>query len=126
MPSLLIIYDGACPFCRRYVSLLQLRSSFAVELLSARSDDARLANYRNRGYRFDEGMLAVIDGQVYSGADAIHLLASLSEPHGLLNRLQRMMFSRRWLSNLMYPWLRSGRRIALWIRRVPMIDSAKD
>ena len=125
MPSLLIIYDGACPFYSSYVSLLRLRSDFAVELLSARSADARIAHYHDLGYRLDDGMLAVLDGQVSAGADAMHLLASLSERRGVLNRLQRAVFSIRSLSRCLYPWLRMGRRFALWTRGVRMIDPPK-
>ena len=126
MDSLLIIYDGACPFCSRYVSLLMLRSTHTVELLSARSDDPRIAQYRDLGYRLDDGMLAVLSGKVYAGADAMHRLASLSAPRGWLNGLQRAVFSHHGVARLLYPWLRAGRRLALWIRRVPMIEPGRD
>jgi predicted DCC family thiol-disulfide oxidoreductase YuxK len=125
MESLLIIYDGACPFCSAYVSLLRLRSDFRVELLSARSDDARVADYRSRGYRLDEGMLVVLNQTIYVGAEAMHVLAVLSDSTGWLNRLQRAVFMRRWLSRCLYPLLRAGRRVALWLRRVPLIDAAR-
>lgn len=125
MQTLLIVYDGACPFCSAYVSLLRLRAMFTVELLSARSDDARVLRFRESGYRLDEGMLVVIDGIVHVGPDAMNVLALLSESSGVLNRLQRAVLSRRWLSSLLYPWLRAGRRIALWVRRVPLIEGAK-
>ncbi len=125
MQTLLIVYDGACPFCSAYVSLLRLRTTFTVELLSARSDDARILRFRDSGYRLDEGMLVVIDGIVHVGPDAMNVLALLSEPSGVLNRLQRSVMSRRWLSSLLYPWLRVGRRLALWLRRVPLIEAAK-
>ena len=125
MQSLLIIYDGACPFCSAYVSLLRLRSDFAVTMLSARSDDARVAHYRDLGYRYDEGMLVVIGDTVHAGADAMHVLALWSERGGLLNRLQRAVFMHRWLSSLLYPLLRAGRRLALRVRRVPDIDATK-
>jgi predicted DCC family thiol-disulfide oxidoreductase YuxK len=125
MTPLLILYDGACPFCSAYVSLLRLRASFALELLSARSEDARVSYYRSCGYRLDDGMLVVLNDAVYVGADAMHVLAMLSESGGWLNQFQRMVFARRWLSRLLYPWLRAGRRLALWLRRVPLIDAAK-
>lgn len=125
MEALLIIYDGACPFCNAYVRLLRLRSAFAVELLSARSDDARVSHYLDLGYRLDEGMLVVIGGTVHAGADAMNLLAALSESRGWLNRVQRFVFARRWLARLLYPWLRAGRRVALWSRRVPTIAAAR-
>ena len=48
---MLIIYDGACPFCRAYVRLLRLREqTAAVELLNARDADARIAHYQQQGY----------------------------------------------------------------------------
>jgi predicted DCC family thiol-disulfide oxidoreductase YuxK len=125
MQTLLIVYDGACPFCSGYVSLLRLRAMFTVELLSARSDDVRIRRFRESGYRLDEGMLVAIDGIVHVGPDAMNVLALLSESRGILNRLQRAVLSRRWLSSLLYPWLRACRRMSLWVRRVPLIDAAK-
>ncbi len=120
--KLLIVYDGACPFCNAYVSLLRLRESMQVELLSARSADERIKESLALGYRLDDGMLVQIDGLVYVGADAMHQLAIISNQHGLLNRMQRFVFSRKWLAHLLYPALRFGRRLVLLIRRVPLIE----
>lgn len=120
--KLLIVYDGACPFCTAYVSLLRLRESMQVELLSARSADERIKEFLALGYRLDDGMLVQIDGLVYVGADAMHQLAIISNQHGLLNRMQRFVFSRKWLAHLLYPALRFGRRLVLLIRRVPLIE----
>jgi predicted DCC family thiol-disulfide oxidoreductase YuxK len=120
--KLLIVYDGACPFCNAYVSLLRLRESMQVELLSARSADERIKEFLALGYRLDDGMLVQIDGLVYVGADAMHQLAIISNQHGLLNRMQRFVFSRKWLAHLLYPALRFGRRLVLLIRRVPLIE----
>ena len=120
--KLLIVYDGTCPFCTAYVSLLRLRESMQVELLSARSADERIKGFLALGYRLDDGMLVQIDGLVYVGADAMHQLAIISNQHGLLNRMQRFVFSRKWLAHLLYPALRFGRRLVLLIRRVPLIE----
>ena len=122
--KLLILYDGACPFCTAYVSLLRLRESMQVELLSARSTDKRIDEVLALGYRLDDGMLVWIDGLVYVGADAMHQLAILSNQHDLLNRMQRFVFSRKWLAHVLYPFLRFGRRLVLLIRRVPLIEDA--
>jgi predicted DCC family thiol-disulfide oxidoreductase YuxK len=101
--QLLIVYDGACPFCSAYTAFIRLREHMQIELLSARSDDARIAAFRNSGYRLDEGMLLQMDGQVVVGADAMYWLAVLSTNGGVLNRLQRFVFSRRWLARALYP-----------------------
>jgi predicted DCC family thiol-disulfide oxidoreductase YuxK len=123
--KLLILYDGACPFCNAYVSLLRLRKSMQVELLSARSTDKRIDEFLALGYRLDDGMLVWIDGLVYVGADAMHQLAILSNQHDLLNRVQRFVFSRKWLAHVLYPFLRFGRRLVLLIRRVPLIEHTR-
>ena len=42
-----IFYDGQCPFCRRYVRLLELRSEIGdIALIDARSDDPRIEAVR--------------------------------------------------------------------------------
>ena len=123
--KLLIVYDGACPFCTAYVSLLRLRESMQVELLSARSADERVDEFLALGYRLDDGMLVQLDGLIYVGAEAMHLLAIISNQHGILNRMQHFVFSRKWLARLLYPLLRLGRRLVLLIRRVPLIEDAQ-
>lgn len=122
--QLLIVYDGACPFCSAYTTLIRLREHMQIELLSARSDDSRIAAFRNSGYRLDEGMLLKMNGQVFVGAEAMYWLAVFSTSAGVLNRLQRFVFSRRWLARALYPGLRMGRRVVLYLRRVPLIDDA--
>lgn len=122
--QLLIVYDGACPFCCAYTTLIRLRERMQIELLSARSDDLRIAAFRNSGYRLDEGMLLQMDGEVFVGAEAMYWLAVFSTDAGVLNRLQRFVFSRRWLARALYPCLRMGRRVVLYLRRVPLIDDA--
>ena len=93
-----------------------------VELLSARSADERIKEFLALGYRLDDGMLVQIDGLVYAGAEAMHQLATISNQHGMLNQMQRFVFSRKWLAHLLYPLLRLGRRLVLLIRRVPLIE----
>ncbi len=122
--KLLIIYDGACPFCSGYVALLRLRESMQVELLSARSADERVDEFLALGYRLDDGMLIQLDDMIHVGADAMHQLAIISNQHGMLNQMQRFVFSRKWLAHLLYPLLRLGRRLVLVIRRVPLIEDA--
>ena len=122
--KLLIVYDGACPFCTAYVSLVRLRESMRVELLSARSTDERINEFLALGYRLDDGVLVQIDGLIYVGADAMYQLAIISNHHGIFNRMQSFVFSRKWLAHLLYPFLRFGRRLVLLIRRVPLIEDA--
>jgi len=112
---LVIIYDGDCPFCSAYVTLVRLRETVGeVELVNARSDDPRVATLLAEGVDLDEGMAVLWQGRRHVGAEAVHLLALLSGQGGGLNRLQRWLFRSPRVARRIYPWLVRGRR--LWLR----------
>jgi len=112
---LVIIYDGDCPFCSAYVTLVRLRETVGeIELVNARSDDPRVATLLAEGVDLDEGMAVLWQGRRHVGAEAVHLLALLSGQGGGLNRLQRRLFRNPRVARRIYPWLVRGRR--LWLR----------
>lgn len=120
---MLIIYDGDCPFCRAYTRLLRLQqASGPVEMLSARSDDPRILSYWQQGYDLNAGMLVVLNNQVYAGADAMQMLASCSSTNDFFNRLHHAIFSSSKLAAFIYPILKLGRHITLWMLRVPPLS----
>ncbi|MEO0061576.1 MAG: hypothetical protein RLZZ08_136 [Pseudomonadota bacterium] len=113
----LVIYDGECIFCQNYVRMLRLKDSVGkVELVDARSDDPRVAAMVARGYDLDEGMVFAYRGQVHHGSDAVNALAMLTSPSGLFNKVNAAVLSRPATARLVYPWLKAGRRITLWVR----------
>lgn len=110
MRTLKLIYDGECPFCSKFVTLMRLREEFNVELINARENRNVLS-----GYEFDinNGMIVDVDGHAYHGADAVWMISKLSEKPGMLR-------SRR-LAQTLYPFLRMGRNLTLKIlRRKPI------
>lgn len=118
----LVVYDGACIFCQNYVRLLRLQQSVGpVELLDARSEDPRIAEFQAKGYDLDEGMLFIRNGRIYHGHDAVNALALLSSSSGFFNRLNSLLLSRRSIAKFTYPFLKAGRRITLWVRGRPLI-----
>ena len=122
-PSL-IVYDGECIYCQNYVRFVRLREAIGpVELLDARSDDPRVTRYWRDGYDLNEGMLFVYRDTVYHGADAVHMLASLSSESGVLNRLNARVFSSKRAAGLLYPFLKLGRRLTLMVRGRTLIET---
>jgi predicted DCC family thiol-disulfide oxidoreductase YuxK len=122
---MLIIYDGACPFCSTYTRHLQLQQSIGtIELLNARTDDPRIAHYRLAGYDFDEGMLVILQDQIYAGADAVHVLALHTAGNNFFNRLHALIFSSVRFARLIYPLLKFGRRITLLIRGISLLKNS--
>ncbi len=109
-----LLYDGDCPFCSSYVSLLRLRDAVGpLSLADARSHPQLVAEVNRLGYTVDEGMVLKLDGRYHHGADCLNTLALLSTPSNAFNRVTRLMFSSPSASRFMYPLLRGGRNTAL-------------
>ena len=116
-----IIYDGACPFCDDYVRYQRLRAATdRLELVDARSRPEVLAEHAIAPADLEEGMVVVTDGELHRGADAMHQLAHLSEPPAKpWIRAVAIMSQSRWVARFAYPFLKVGRRIALFVLRIP-------
>lgn len=110
-----VYYDGECPFCARYVSLLRLREAIGpVNLVNVRDDLSILDELQKQGFNLDRGMVVDIFGKRLGGADAVNQLALLSTPSTLFNRLNKWIMSIPFLAVLLYPILRMGRWCALF------------
>jgi hypothetical protein len=86
-----------------------------VELVNLRHDAALRDELRNNGFDLDQGMVVEIDGRQLGGADAANALAILSTRSDLFNRLNRLLLSAPALAAIIYPILRSGRWISLFL-----------
>lgn len=112
--ELVLIYDGECPVCSSYVRYTRLKDSVGKPLLvNAREGGPWVDSVRQRGLDLDEGMVLVYGGKYYHGADCIHMLALLSSPSGVFNRVNSFVFSKPALSKTLYPVLRCGRNLLL-------------
>ncbi len=116
---MLIVYDGECPFCSAYVSMLRLKDAVgAVELVDARTDHPVVQFLFDEGYDLDEGM-ALVRGfssdhpDVAHGDECVHQLALLTTPSGVFNRLNAAILQSRSRSRFLYPFLKAGRNAAL-------------
>lgn len=118
----LVVYDGDCVFCQNYVKFMKLKEAVGpVELLDARSDDPRVAQYWSQGYDLNEGMLFVYRGRVFHGHDAVNMLALLSSGSSAFNRLNQLLLSNRMVAAAVYPLLKLGRRLVLLLRNKTLI-----
>ncbi len=113
---MLIIHDGDCPLCRDYVRRIRLVETVgAVDILDARSADPRVAAAWAAGHDLDAGMLAVLDGRSFHGAEALAVIAGLTTPSGVFNRLNRLVLARPAVARALYPSFRAARRLALFL-----------
>jgi predicted DCC family thiol-disulfide oxidoreductase YuxK len=111
-----IVYDGECPVCSNYTRLVRLREAVGrVTILNAREDHEVVRGIKRQGYDLDEGMVLKIGDDIYFGADAMHMMATLGEGSGLFARVNYGLFHSRRFAIFIYPMLRSGRALLLKI-----------
>lgn len=109
-----IIYDGQCPFCSGYITLLRLREAIgAVDLIDGRTRPDVVAELNNLKINIDQGMVVQYRDQIYFGGDALNILSLLSTKSGIWNRMLAAIFARKSLARLLYPALRFGRNTTL-------------
>ena len=115
-PKIALIYDHECPVCDAYCKYLALKKLDAdIEIISARSDHPAVGEARQQGFDLDEGFVLRIGTDYFHGAEAIHKLALLSTGNSYFNKVNYFIFRSRKLSRVLYPLLRSGRNMLLFI-----------
>ena len=118
-----LIYDGDCPFCRRYVQLVRLRKAVGdIVLVDARAGGPAVERARAEGFDLDEGMVLYLGEAAYHGADCLNRLALMSSRSDLFNRLTAGLFSRPRVARVAYPVLRAGRNAVLRLLGRPRLD----
>lgn len=124
--QIFLIYDKECPACHFYCQIVRIRQSVGeLVLIDAREHPEVLQEITAEGLDIDQGMVLKMDGLLYYGADAIHLLALLSSRSGLFNRLNYWLFSSKKISDILYPILRSCRNVLLKLLGKTKINNLK-
>lgn len=121
-----IFYDGECPFCSRYVNMLRLSKSGQVQLVDLRENEAAKVELEQLGFDLDQGMVVEDEGRRYGGSDAVAYLAPLTTPSNALNKINRAAFSSPAIARILYPLLRSGRWLVLFLMNRRMIEDRDD
>jgi predicted DCC family thiol-disulfide oxidoreductase YuxK len=109
-----IVYDGDCPFCRNYVSLMNLRAATgSVQLIDARVDPSVVSGFSERGFDLNEGMAVIHGGKIYFGEDAVVFISALTETKTALGKLIAAILKNKARADLIYPIMKFGRRVTL-------------
>lgn len=115
--SLKIVYDGECPFCKRYTAISTLTKKIeTVELINARENSLEKDFIIESGYDLSEGMVLIVDDEtILYGPDAMFGLSVWSDNNSFLSRFIAGCLKNRTLNRYIYPVLKLGRRIALFL-----------
>ena len=118
-----IVYDGGCPVCNAYVRYTRLREALKVKLIDARQDPELVRELAQYGMNLDEGMVVFFGGRRFHGADAMHILSTLTTRSGAWNRMNLWLFGNPRTAAVFYPLLKQGRRTLLWVLRRPPLST---
>ncbi|MCR9276351.1 MAG: DUF393 domain-containing protein [Pseudomonadaceae bacterium] len=121
-----LIYDGECPFCRRYVAFVRLNENYAVELVDARAHPGLYQELLSLGFDLDEGMVMETNDERYHGDECLQRLAMLTSRSGLLNRLNAWVFRSPQRSRVIYPWMVRGRNLVLRLLGTRLLGEERD
>jgi predicted DCC family thiol-disulfide oxidoreductase YuxK len=117
---IVIVYDGDCPFCSAYVGMARLKKAVGTPtLVNARERPDLVEALAQSGVSLDEGMAVYYQGKTFAGGEAMHVLALLTAPVGVANRLTAALLGRRGFAIWVYPMLRGGRNLLLRLRNRP-------
>lgn len=122
-----VLYDSECPICRFGVKNLALEDTQeTLEIIDARKTSTFKNDVIARGYNLDREIVIRSGDALYSGGDALHFLAMRADRSTWLRHKMFALFRSRNCSRLLYPFLRSGRLILLWLRSVPKIHEVHE
>jgi predicted DCC family thiol-disulfide oxidoreductase YuxK len=109
-----LFYDGGCPFCSAYVQSVRIREAAGqLQLVNVRDGGNDIDDVIASGFDLDEGMVLKLGDNYYHADECIHMLALLSSPFNLFNRINALIFRSERLSRILYPPLRTGRNLIL-------------
>ena len=114
--TLTYIYDGDCPLCSEAARTLTLKNRVThLDLVDARTDKTHpcLIEALTLGLDLDQGSVVHYGGEIYHGAEAMHLIAGLSDPWSLTGLFYKMVFSTHSTARISYPMVRGLRNILL-------------
>ncbi len=119
-----LIYDGQCPLCNSAAKALKIRKSAgSLQLINARENHPIMQEIYQAKLDIDKCMVVKLNGKLYHGADAQHVLALIGTNNDFINRLNVCLFRSKYISTALYPILRMMRNILLHIKGIPPVNN---
>jgi predicted DCC family thiol-disulfide oxidoreductase YuxK len=117
-----VVYDGDCPLCNTYVHMTRLSKAVGIPtLVNARERPELVKALAVKGIHLDEGIAVYYQGRIYAGSDAVNLLALLTTPVNIANRLAATVLGYPAVARAIYPLLRAGRNVLLKLKGKPQL-----
>lgn len=118
--TLVLVYDGGCPFCRHFALRSELVGGLpGLTIRDGRADGALRAGLRAQGLDLARGAVLLDGDRAWHGADAIAELCQRLQPSDPLLALLRHLFAAPPQARRLYPLLLWARRMALTWNGLP-------
>ena len=119
-----LVYDGECPICRPSANALKIKEAAGtLHLVNARESHPILEEIKKAGLNLDDGMVVKMNGTLYHGSDAQHILAMIGTNVDWFNRMNVLLFHSKFIATLVYPILRFIRNIVLKINGTQKLNN---
>jgi len=112
-----VLYDGECVYCRTYARKSRFRTPDGrrLQFIDGRNAPELVDELRGVGCDLEDGMILMLEGRRYQGAEAMEVLGTLATEPGWVNLLTRWVGSSAERARFFYPWFRRLRQATLWI-----------
>ena len=118
--TLVLVYDGGCPFCRHFALRSELVGGVpGLQIRDGRADTALRMELKARGFNLARGAVLLECDQAWYGAEAIAELCTRLQPSDPLLALLRQLFAAPPHARRLYPLLLWARRMALQWKGLP-------
>ncbi|MGB5241956.1 MAG: DCC1-like thiol-disulfide oxidoreductase family protein [Prochlorococcaceae cyanobacterium] len=126
--SIQLIYDGGCPFCSTFATMVELRGGLPqLRIIDGRADHVLRRRLKARGFDLSRGAVLIEGERCWHGAEAVQRLCAQLRPSSALLGLLTAVFGEETRSRTLYPLLLAARHGALALRGLPLDpdDSAR-
>ncbi len=112
--AVFLIYDGECPFCRRYADFAALSRAFpGLKLISAREPHVEVCAAWRAGFNLNRDMVLHVNGKWYAGEKAILRMSEAAPQNRFRNGILRRLFGSNRHARRLYDMLVAGRLLFL-------------
>ena len=121
MSDITIYYDGDCPFCKSYITIVNIKKKYTVELKNARSYMDEINELEANGFFIEDGILMKFKEEIFQGADALRKIDTINKNSSLKAALYGLIINLPMFKKIIYPIVKLLRILTLKLLGVKRI-----